>query len=120
MLLRRLFRLPSLPVDDRPVLLASIDSVRRRTRSRAPRALSPAVLRPSVAAACLPALSRIAEILRDETSPLPDGLRRALRAFLTDGAGSPLYGRDEWSALLAAEDLAARFTATGGRRTGLA
>jgi len=72
------------------------------------------VLSPGVARACLPALSRIAESLRDETRPLPDALRRALRAFLTDGASSPLYGRDEWSALLAAEALADRFAAAGG------
>ena len=111
MLLRRLFRLP---VDDRPVLLASIDAMGRRAQRRIPHSTSLSVLRPSVATACLPALSRIAEILRDETGDIPDGLRRALRAFLTDGAASPLYGRDEWSALLAAEELAARFTAAAG------
>jgi hypothetical protein len=114
MLLRRLFRLP---IDDRPQLIAGIDAVRRRSersaRSPLRTAVSASVLRPSVATACVPALSRIAETLRDESRPVPDALRRALRAFLTDGARSPLYGRDEWSALLAAEALAERFGSPG-------
>ncbi len=40
---------------------------------------------------------------------MPDVLHAALRAFLTDGATSPLYRRDTLSACLAAEALADRF-----------
>jgi hypothetical protein len=107
MLLRRLL---GLPVDDRPQLLAGIEALQRRGQRRMLHASSPGVIQPRVARACAPALERVATHLRDETSPLPDGPRRALRAFLTDGATSPLYGHDEWAALLAAEEIATDLT----------
>jgi hypothetical protein len=106
MLLRRLFRLP---VDDRADvahgLRRLIDGAERRPLPVGVRS----IMHPSVLRACLPALRRIDAALHDGARPVPDVLHAALRAFLTDGATSPLYRRDTLSACLAAEALADRF-----------
>ncbi len=67
----------------------------------------PLLVRPSVVAATGPALERIAAALRDERRTTPDGWAAAVDAFFTDGAGSPLYGRDPAAAREEAERLAA-------------
>ena len=106
MLLRRLF---GLPVDDH----ASLAHGLRRAIATAERprtALSArSLVHPAVAAPCVPALRRIDAALHDASRPVPNVLYDALRTFLTDGARSPLYGRDPLLACLAAEALADRF-----------
>lgn len=107
MLLRRLFRLP---VDDRASVAHGLRRIIERDTERRPLPIGlRAIVRPSVAAACIPAFRRIDGALRDETRRVPDVLHAALRSFLTDSATSPLYGRDPLVACLAAEALADRF-----------
>ncbi len=67
----------------------------------------PVLVRPAVVDASRPALERIAATLRDEGRATPPGWAAEVDAFLTDGAGSPLYGRDVAAARAKADRLAA-------------
>ena len=106
MLLRRLFRLP---VDDR----ADVAHGLRRLIDGAERRPLPVGVRSIVHPwSCGPACPRCgASTPRSMTrrARCRTSLHAALRAFLTDGATSPLYRRDTLSACLAAEALADRF-----------
>lgn len=86
----------------RPVLARHIDRLLLEAEGvlalRGPRTL----VRPSVAAATRPSLVAIAAMLRDERRPVAPDAVEAVRAFLQDGADSPLYGRDPATAALAA------------------
>jgi len=86
----------------RPVLAGHIDRLlfeaERPLVSRGPRTL----VRPAVAAAVRPSLVAIAAMLRDERRHVTPDAVEAVRAFLQDGADSPLYGRDPATAALAA------------------
>ena len=68
---------------------------------------------PSVVAAAAPALSSVAATLRDEDASVSREALDAVRAFMTDGAASPLYGRDPLAAHRAADEL--RGIVTAGR-----
>ena len=57
------------------------------------------LVEPSTTAACAPSLRAIAAALRDETYPIDDASLNAVGRFLTDGAGSPFFGRDSTAAL---------------------
>jgi hypothetical protein len=86
----------------RPVLARHIDRLlleaERPLVSRGPRTL----VRPAVATAARPSLVAIAAMLRDERRHVAPDAVEAVRAFLQDGADSPLYGRDPATAALAA------------------
>jgi hypothetical protein len=60
---------------------------------------------PAVVAAAAPALSAVAATLRDEQAFVSREALDAVRAFLTDGIDSPLYGRDPLAAHRAADEL---------------
>jgi hypothetical protein len=65
--------------------------------------------RRDVAVACAHSLIEIQWVLRDEAATVrPEAMRR-LRAFLTDGARSPLYRDDPEHALRVAHELAVAF-----------
>jgi hypothetical protein len=61
--------------------------------------------RPSVVMAAAPALSAIAATLRDEQVVVSHEALDAVRAFLTDGIDSPLYGSDPLAAGRGGEEL---------------
>jgi hypothetical protein len=63
------------------------------------------IARPVVVLSAASALSAVAGTLRDEDVAVAPAALDAVRAFLTDGAGSPLYGSDPLAARLAAEAL---------------
>lgn len=57
------------------------------------------LVQPSIIAACAPSLRAIAAAVRDETHPIDESTLKAVGRFLTDGAGSPFFGRDSTAAL---------------------
>ncbi len=61
---------------------------------------------------CTPALLAIAGALREEGLTVSRDTLRELRAFLTDGGASPLYGDHPIAALWVAEDLRRRLQPT--------
>jgi hypothetical protein len=70
--------------------------------------------RRDVAAACASSLNEIRWVLVDEAVAVrPEAMAR-LRAFLTDGAGSPLYRDDAERARRAAREIAAAFVVPAG------
>jgi hypothetical protein len=72
------------------------------------RSLRP-LYRREVGRACAHSLTEIRWVLADRTATVrPEAMRR-LREFLTDGASSPLYGRDAEQARRAARELAVAF-----------
>jgi hypothetical protein len=60
---------------------------------------------PAVVASAAPALSAVAATLRDAHAVVSREALDAVRRFMTDGADSPLYGRDPLTALRAADEL---------------
>lgn len=68
--------------------------------------------RPAVVMAAAPALSAIAATLRDEHVVVSHEALAAIRAFLTDGIDSPLYGNDPLASGRGAEELR-RFVLSG-------
>jgi hypothetical protein len=69
------------------------------------------VARPVVVLSAASALLAVAGALRDSEIDIPPSALDAVHAFMTDGAGSPLYGRDPAAARLGAEALRARIAA---------
>jgi hypothetical protein len=97
-------------LDEREVWARSIDgAVRDATRSSVP--ARNRVARPSVVLAAAPALNAIAALLRNEDVSVSRASIDAVRAFMTDGIASPLYGRDPLAARRGADTLRSRFTA---------
>ena len=70
--------------------------------------------RPVVVLSAASALSAVAGALRDGDIAVAPAALDAVHAFMTDGAGSPLYGDDPLAARLAAEALRARIVAGAG------
>ncbi|HEY3612646.1 MAG TPA: hypothetical protein VGK92_03025 [Gaiellales bacterium] len=66
------------------------------------------VARPVVVLSAASALSAVAGALRDDDVELTPATIAAVRSFMTDGAGSPLYGSDPLAARRAAEELRLR------------
>jgi hypothetical protein len=91
-------------MDDRKAWARSIDgAVRDAVRPARPFRFR--VARPAVVHAAAPELAAVAAILRDETAPVSPEALAAVRAFMTDGIDSPLYGRDPVAARRGAEQL---------------
>ena len=63
------------------------------------------VARPVVVLGAAPALSGVAAALRNEDLPVSREALDAVRAFMTDGIDSPLYGRDPLAARRGADAL---------------
>ncbi len=74
------------------------------------RALYP-IVRPQVAAACRPSLTRVAEILRDPAAEVSADGVAAVRSLLSDGASSPLFGTSVDAALATVTALEQRLAA---------
>jgi hypothetical protein len=72
--------------------------------------------RRDVAAACAPSLNEIRWVLVDDAAAVrPEAMRR-LRAFMTDGARSPLYRDEPEHARRTARELAVAFAVFAGPR----
>ena len=91
-------------MDDRTVWARSIDGA-IKDAARPARPLRSRIARPAVVLAAAPELSAVAAILRDETATVSLEAIAAVRAFMTDGIDSPLYGRDPLAARRGAEQL---------------
>jgi hypothetical protein len=91
-------------MNEREVWARSIDNAAKdAARSQIP--MRNRVARPAIVIAAMPALSVIAATLRDEGTTVSREAVDAVRAFMTDGIGSPLYGRDPLAARRGADDL---------------
>ncbi len=111
-MLARMLRKAALDVtmDERKVWARSIEgAVKDATRSSVP--LRNRVARPVVVLAAAPSLSAVAAVLRDETAHVNRASVDAVRSFMTDGIGSPLFGRDPLAARRGADALRRRFVA---------
>jgi hypothetical protein len=112
-MLARLLRLAIAPktvrprwLDDRLMWVASID---RTLEAACTPAAGRSMLRADVVWSCVPALHRIKEVLADPARTVAPQAIRRLRAFLTDGASSPLFRDDPEAARQAVEALAVAF-----------
>lgn len=92
-------------MDERTMWAGSIESA-IEDASRPSTLVRLRLTQPAVVVAAAQALSAVAVALRDEenVSVSRAGLD-AVRAFMTDGVGSPLYGRDPLASRRAAEEL---------------
>ena len=111
-MLARVLRKAALEVtmDERKVWARSIEgAIKDASRSSVP--LRNRVARPVVVLAAAPALSAVAEVLRDETAVVGRDSLDAVRRFMTDGIDSPLFGRDPLAARRGADALRRRFFA---------
>ncbi len=118
-LIRKLFGVPAPApgaVDDVPSMRQRLrwarsleKAVEEARRPRPPLRLRP-ILQASVVRACEPALLAIAGALRDQRQPISNTALRQLKAFLTDGFNSPLYGYSPLAARSGAERLRLSFT----------
>ncbi len=113
-MLARLLRLAIAPktlqprwLEDRLMWVASIDRTLEAacTEQGSYRSL----IRPDVVWSCVPALHAIKEVLADPARYVAPKAIQKLRAFLTDGATSPLFRADPDAARLAVEELAEVF-----------
>jgi hypothetical protein len=91
-------------MDDRTVWARSIDRA-IKDAARPARSLRFRIARPVVVLAAASELSAVAAILRDETATVSLEALAAVRAFMTDGIDSPLYGQDPLAARRGAEQL---------------
>ena len=78
-------------------------AIKDATRSRIP--LRNRVARPVVVLTAAPALTAIAAVLRNDSISVSRDAIDAVRAFMTDGVDSPLYGRDPLAARRGADAL---------------
>jgi nicotinic acid mononucleotide adenylyltransferase len=104
-------------MEERLVWARSIDKTAKdAARSHVP--TRNRVARPAIVIAAMPALSVVATTLRDGGVEVSREAVDAVRAFMTDGIDSPLYGRDSLAARRGADDLRRRFVAgTSATRT---
>lgn len=112
-MLARLLRLAIAPktvrprwLEDRLMWVASIDRTLETACANEGRS---SLLRPDVVWSCVPALHSIKEVLADPSRDVSPQAIRRLRAFLTDGARSPLFRDDPDKAREAVEALAVAF-----------
>jgi hypothetical protein len=91
-------------MEERHVWARSMDGA-VKDASRPSRPFRYRLVRPAVVAAAVPALSAVAAALRDEDLPVSREALDAVRAFMSDGVDSPLYGGDPLAARRAAEVL---------------
>jgi len=57
------------------------------------------LVHPEIALACAPSLRSMAAALRNETVAFEDNELRAIQSFISNGAGSALFGRDATAAM---------------------
>jgi hypothetical protein len=72
--------------------------------------------RRDVAAACAPSLNEIRSVLVDDAAAVRPEVMRRLRAFMTDGARSPLFRDEPEHARRTARELAVAFAFFAGPR----
>jgi hypothetical protein len=112
-MLARLLRLAIAPktvqprwLDDRLMWVASID---RTLEACAEPTSQRSLIRPEVVWSCVPALHAIKGVLADPARHVGPNAIKELRAFLTDGASSPLFRDDPDAARVVVEELAEVF-----------
>jgi hypothetical protein len=94
----------SITMDEREIWARSADNaIKDATRPSTMVRLR--LTRPAVVMTAAPALSAVSAALRDEELAVSRQALDAVRAFMTDGISSPLYGRDPLAAQRAAEAL---------------
>ncbi len=111
-MLARLLRLAIAPktvqprwLEDRLMWVASID----RTLEACAEPGSRSLIRAEVVWSCVPALHAIKGVLADPARHVAPNAIKKLRAFLTDGASSPLFRDDPDAARMVVEELAEVF-----------
>ena len=109
-MLARLLRLAIAPktvqprwLEDRLMWVASID---RTLEACAEPTSQRSLIRPEVVWSCVPALHAIKGVLADPARQVGPAAIKKLRAFLTDGASSPLFRDDPDAARIVVEELA--------------
>jgi hypothetical protein len=113
-MLARLLRLAIAPktvqprwLEDRLLWVASID--RTLEAACAEQGTHRSLIRADVVWSCVPALHTIKEVLADPARHVAPNAIKKLRAFLTDGASSPLFRNDPDAARIVVEELAEVF-----------
>jgi hypothetical protein len=97
-------------MEEREVWARSIErAVTDAARSRVP--LRNRVARPATVAAAAPGLTVVAAALRDSNASVSREAIDRVRAFMTDGIASPLFGRDPLAARRGADALRRLFVA---------
>ena len=91
-------------MDEREVWARSVDGA-LKDAARPSTIVRSRLTRPAVVLAAAPALAAVAAVLRDEEVAVSREAIDAVRAFITDGIDSPLYGRDPLAARRGAEAL---------------
>jgi hypothetical protein len=91
-------------MDERATWARSVDNA-IKDASRPSTPVRMRLTRPAVVMTAAPALSAVSAGLRDEEMVISREALDAVRAFMTDGIDSPLYGRDPLAAQRAAEGL---------------
>jgi hypothetical protein len=91
-------------MDEREVWARSVEGA-LKDASRPSTMVRSRLTRPAVVLAAAPALSAVAAVLRDEDVAVSREAIDAVRAFITDGIDSALYGRDPLAAQRAADAL---------------
>ncbi|HET6171241.1 MAG TPA: hypothetical protein VFD90_01465 [Gaiellales bacterium] len=91
-------------MDERTLWARSIENA-IKDASRPSTPVRMRITRPGVVRAAAPALSAVAEALRNGETGVSRESLDAIQAFMTDGVDSPLYGRDPLASGRAAEDL---------------
>jgi hypothetical protein len=91
-------------MDEREVWARSVDDA-LKDASRPSTIVRSRLTRPAVVLAAAPALAAVAGVLRDEEVAVSREAIDAVRAFITDGIDSPLYGRDPLAAQRGADAL---------------
>jgi hypothetical protein len=118
-LLHKLLRAEARKVtpDERALWAHSIDGA-IKDATRPSTILRLRLTHPDVVAAAAPSLSAVAAALRADDVAVSRETLDAVRQFMTDGAGSPLYGRDPLAAGRAADRLRSLVvTARGAQRS---
>jgi hypothetical protein len=91
-------------MDERTTWARSVDNA-IKDASRPSTPVRMRLTRPAVVMTAAPALSAVSAALRDEDLVISREALDAVRAFMTDGIDSPLYGSDPLAAQRAAEGL---------------
>jgi len=112
-MLARLLRLAIAPKTVQPRWLADrlmwVASIDRTLEACAEPASQRSLIRPEVVWSCVPALHAIKGVLADPARQVTPNAIKELRAFLTDGASSPLFRDDPDAARIVVEVLAGVF-----------
>jgi hypothetical protein len=102
-------------MDERMLWARSIDGAIKEAAAPAIPFRSP-LARPVVVLGAAPALAAVAAELRNEDVVVPRAAIEAVRAFMSDGASSPLYGLDPLAARRGADLLRRRLAGGGAPR----